>query len=44
MIFPQNDALKLRGDIRNTNLLKQSCKDHDVFISLACISNDRVSL
>ncbi len=31
---------KVRGDIRNTKLLEQSCKNHDVFIHLACMSND----
>jgi len=30
----------IQGDIRDTVKLKESCKDHDVFISLACISND----
>ena len=40
--LPINDPnLKIiQGDIRNTNLLKESCKNHDVFINLACISND----
>ncbi len=39
--FPNSESLKLiKGDIRDTNLLKESCKNHDVFISLACISND----
>lgn len=28
------------GDIRNIDLLKKSIKNHDVFIHLACISND----
>lgn len=36
-----NKNLKLvKGDIRDTKKIKESCKGHDVFISLACISND----
>jgi nucleoside-diphosphate-sugar epimerase len=36
-----NKKLKIvKGDIRDVNLLKKSCKNHDVFINLACISND----
>ena len=31
---------KIKGDIRNTNLLEKSCRDHDIFIHLACMSND----
>jgi nucleoside-diphosphate-sugar epimerase len=31
---------KITGDIRNQNLLRQTLKDHDVVIHLACISND----
>lgn len=30
----------IKGDIRDTELLEKSCKDHDVFVNLACISND----
>jgi nucleoside-diphosphate-sugar epimerase len=30
----------IKGDIRDTNLLEKSCEEHDVFINLACISND----
>ena len=30
----------IRGDIRDTTLLKKTSAGHDVFISLACISND----
>ena len=30
----------IRGDIRDTNKIKESCKDHDYFLHLACISND----
>ena len=37
----ENKNLKLiKGDIRDTKKIKDSCKDHDIFISLACISND----
>lgn len=37
----ENKKLKLiKGDIRDTKKIKESCKDHDIFISLACISND----
>ncbi len=37
----QNENLKIvKGDIRDTNLLANSCENHDVFINLACISND----
>ena len=40
--LPKEDTnLKvIQGDIRNTEKLKNSLKDHDAFISLACISND----
>jgi len=30
----------IEGDIRDTEKLATSCKNHDTFISLACISND----
>jgi len=30
----------IKGDIRDTAHLEVACKDHDIFISLACISND----
>ena len=30
----------IKGDIRDTNNLKKSCSNHDVFLNLACISND----
>ena len=30
----------IKGDIRNSQKLKESCQGHDAFISLACISND----
>jgi len=30
----------IKGDIRNTKKLKQSCVNHDVFLHLACVSND----
>ena len=36
-----SDKLSLiEGDIRDTKFLTSSCKDHDIFIHLACISND----
>ncbi len=36
-----NTKLKIiKGDIRDQELLKKSSKDCDIFISLACISND----
>jgi len=36
-----NNNLKIvEGDIRNTEKLKQFSKNHDVFVHLACISND----
>jgi nucleoside-diphosphate-sugar epimerase len=30
----------IQGDIRDTNHLKESCSNHDIFLHLACISND----
>jgi nucleoside-diphosphate-sugar epimerase len=30
----------INGDLRDTQLLEKSCQGHDVFINLACISND----
>lgn len=30
----------IKGDIRNIELLNESVKNHDIFINLACISND----
>ena len=30
----------IKGDIRDVNFLEDSCRNHDYFISLACISND----
>ena len=30
----------ISGDIRDSKKIEQSCKGHDVFVSLACISND----
>ncbi len=30
----------IKGDIRDTNLLKKELPNHDVVIHLACISND----
>lgn len=34
------DLTIIEGDIRDTAKLQASCKGHDVFVSLACISND----
>jgi len=37
----ENPNLKIiKGDIRDSKLLENSCKGHDVFLHLACISND----
>ena len=37
----KNKNLKIiKGDIRDNEKLKASCENHDVFINLACISND----
>ena len=37
----KNPNLKIiTGDIRDAKKIRESCKDHDVFVSLACISND----
>jgi len=37
----QNKNLKIiNGDIRNIKKLKKSCFNHDIFLHLACISND----
>ncbi len=37
----KNKNLKIiKGDLRDTFKLKRSCEHHDVFIHLACISND----
>lgn len=37
----KNKNLKvIKGDIRNINLLNKNSKNHDIFIHLACISND----
>lgn len=30
----------IKGDVRNKEMVENSCKNHDVFIHLACISND----
>ena len=36
-----NENLKIiKGDIRDTEYLKKTSKNHDVFVHLACISND----
>ena len=37
----ENPNFKLiKGDIRDTKLLEASCQGHEVFLNLACISND----
>lgn len=39
--LPSNENLQvIEGDIRDSTLLEECAEDHDVFISLACISND----
>jgi len=40
-VFENFEKIKLiEGDIRNEKLLRQSLKNHDIVIHLACISND----
>ncbi len=40
-VLPAHPKLnKIKGDIRNINLLEKSLKGHEVVIHLACISND----
>ena len=34
------DLRVIAGDIRDTNKLREACRGHDAFVSLACISND----
>lgn len=37
----KNPKLKIiKGDIRNKDSVEKNCVDHDVFVDLACISND----
>ena len=41
--FLPKDNLNLKiieGDIRDDNHIKKACEGHDIFLSLACISND----
>ena len=39
--MPKDINLKVvEGDIRNQSLLQKECKNHDIFLHLACISND----
>ncbi len=39
--LPKNKNLKIiNGDIRDIIKLKKSCENHDIFLHLACISND----
>ena len=30
----------IKGDLRDTEFLRKSCEGHNIFIHLACISND----
>ena len=34
------DLNVIEGDIRDTQKLENACKEHDIFLNLACISND----
>ncbi len=39
--LPKHSNLKIiQGDIRDNKKIQKSCEDHDIFINLACISND----
>ena len=39
--LPKSKNLNIiEGDIRNTEKLENACKNHDIFLNLACISND----
>ena len=39
--LPKNENLNIiKGDIRDTDFLEKSCEGHDIFVNLACISND----
>ena len=39
--LPKHKNLQIiKGDIRDTKKLEKSCKGHDIFINLSCISND----
>ena len=39
--MPKSENLEIiEGDIRDTTKLENACKNHDIFINLACISND----
>jgi len=40
VLKPHPNLSIVKGDIRNIDLLSKSIKKHDVFIHLACISND----
>ena len=37
---PHENLTLVQGDIRDAALIEKSAADHDIFISLACISND----
>ena len=39
--LPKSQNLQvIKGDIRDTTTLEKSCINHDIFLNLACISND----
>ena len=40
VLKPHPNLSIIKGDIRNIDLLSKSLRYHDVFIHLACISND----
>jgi nucleoside-diphosphate-sugar epimerase len=39
-LFKHKNLKVIKGDIRDTKLLKEAIKDHEILIHLACISND----
>lgn len=39
-LYPHPRLKIIEGDIRDTAKLAEACKNHDVFINLACITND----
>ena len=41
MIFSKSNQLEIiEGDIRDVDKLEKACFNHDIFLNLACISND----
>jgi len=40
VLKPHPDLTIIKGDIRNTKFLSECLKEHEIFIHLACISND----